>query len=211
MGPNRKSSPATTVVRSPGRVAELADAQDSGSCVRKDVGVQVPPRPRTHAGVPTELGTPTDRSRAERLSGHFRKEPWREPGRSWRIRVRSGRTPVRFPTTAPGVVQALVGPVRHASVESHVAVALGRIRALPIRAGKEQALAEFTPASGGMVTLCWPHDRGGLALTSVLTAMRPPGSESGLLSSNWVRPGPKFSRGSQGVCLVSSETRRSQH
>ena len=32
-----------------GRVAELADAQDSGSCVRKDVGVQVPPRPRTHA------------------------------------------------------------------------------------------------------------------------------------------------------------------
>jgi hypothetical protein len=39
------ASPATTVVRSPGRVAELADAQDSGSCVRKDVGVQVPPRP----------------------------------------------------------------------------------------------------------------------------------------------------------------------
>ena len=28
-----------------GRVAELADAQDSGSCVRKDVRVQVPPRP----------------------------------------------------------------------------------------------------------------------------------------------------------------------
>ena len=26
-------------------MAELADAQDSGSCVRKDVGVQVPPRP----------------------------------------------------------------------------------------------------------------------------------------------------------------------
>ncbi len=39
-------SAATTVVRSPGRVAELADAQDSGSCVRKDVRVQVPPRPR---------------------------------------------------------------------------------------------------------------------------------------------------------------------
>ena len=33
--------------RSLGRVAELADAQDSGSCVRKDVGVQVPPRPLT--------------------------------------------------------------------------------------------------------------------------------------------------------------------
>ena len=30
-----------------GRVAELADAQDSGSCVRKDVRVQVPPRPPT--------------------------------------------------------------------------------------------------------------------------------------------------------------------
>ncbi len=26
------------------RVAELADAQDSGSCVRKDVRVQIPPR-----------------------------------------------------------------------------------------------------------------------------------------------------------------------
>ena len=32
-----------------GRVAELADAQDSGSCVRKDVRVQVPPRPRRSA------------------------------------------------------------------------------------------------------------------------------------------------------------------
>src|ERR1017187_1000012 len=28
-----------------GRVAELADAQASGACIRKDVGVQVPPRP----------------------------------------------------------------------------------------------------------------------------------------------------------------------
>ncbi len=28
-----------------GRVAELADAQASGACVRKNVGVQVPPRP----------------------------------------------------------------------------------------------------------------------------------------------------------------------
>ena len=54
------ASPATTVVRSPGRVAELADAQDSGSCVRKDVGVQVPPRPphRLPRGDPG-LGTPT--------------------------------------------------------------------------------------------------------------------------------------------------------
>ena len=29
-----------------GEWRNLADAQDSGSCVRKDVGVQVPPRPR---------------------------------------------------------------------------------------------------------------------------------------------------------------------
>src|SRR6202167_6515808 len=28
-----------------GRVAKLADAQASGACIRKDVGVQVPPRP----------------------------------------------------------------------------------------------------------------------------------------------------------------------
>ena len=33
-----------------GRVAELADAQDSGSCVREDVGVQLPPRPPPIAG-----------------------------------------------------------------------------------------------------------------------------------------------------------------
>src|SRR3954468_23790581 len=38
--PNRSGS----VRLSRARVAELADAQDSGSCVRKDVGVQVPPR-----------------------------------------------------------------------------------------------------------------------------------------------------------------------
>ena len=35
-----------TIPGSIGRVAELADAQDSGSCDRKIVGVQVPPRPR---------------------------------------------------------------------------------------------------------------------------------------------------------------------
>lgn len=38
-------------VRSPlARVAELADAQDSGSCARKGVGVQVPPR-ALHSGI----------------------------------------------------------------------------------------------------------------------------------------------------------------
>ena len=42
-----------------GRVAELADAQDSGSCVRKDVGVQVPPRPPTDRGPrPTDSTCP---------------------------------------------------------------------------------------------------------------------------------------------------------
>jgi hypothetical protein len=40
--------PSGSLYRSLGRVAELADAQDSGSCVRKDVGVQVPPRPPTN-------------------------------------------------------------------------------------------------------------------------------------------------------------------
>ena len=39
-----------------GRVAELADAQASGACVRKDVGVQVPPRPRWVAGRPIRTG-----------------------------------------------------------------------------------------------------------------------------------------------------------
>src|SRR3954453_4392213 len=37
--------PCARVLGLLGRVAELVDAQDSGSCVRKDVGVQVPPRP----------------------------------------------------------------------------------------------------------------------------------------------------------------------
>ena len=40
--------PPDTLTR-PGRVAELADAQASGACVRKDVGVQVPPRPPSGA------------------------------------------------------------------------------------------------------------------------------------------------------------------
>ncbi len=35
---------AGTITRSHARVAELADAEDSGSCARKGVGVQVPPR-----------------------------------------------------------------------------------------------------------------------------------------------------------------------
>lgn len=52
--PEVQSPPALTDYRNqvadgtlafPGRVAELADAQDSGSCDRKIVGVQVPPRP----------------------------------------------------------------------------------------------------------------------------------------------------------------------
>ena len=48
--------------RTPGRVAELADAQASGACVRKDVGVQVPPRPRTRR---------PQRSTTPRSSGPF--------------------------------------------------------------------------------------------------------------------------------------------
>ena len=45
----------------PGRVAELADAQDSGSCDRKIVGVQVPPRPPPLQGGPTPLVSPRGR------------------------------------------------------------------------------------------------------------------------------------------------------
>ena len=43
---NASNSTVTDFASHHGRVAELADAQDSGSCVRKNVGVQVPPRPR---------------------------------------------------------------------------------------------------------------------------------------------------------------------
>src|SRR5262249_59665495 len=50
----------------PGRVAELADAQASGACVRKDVGVQVPPRPPRASDItcpetPTQLVTKPSR------------------------------------------------------------------------------------------------------------------------------------------------------
>ena len=43
------------------RVAELADAQASGACVRKDVGVQVPPRAQLFPlqGSPSEWLTQT--------------------------------------------------------------------------------------------------------------------------------------------------------
>jgi hypothetical protein len=47
MNPKRAHLKGTAMLSRSGRVAELADAQDSGSCVRKDVGVQVPPRPHT--------------------------------------------------------------------------------------------------------------------------------------------------------------------
>jgi hypothetical protein len=46
-------------------VAELADAQDSGSCVRKDVGVQVPPRPRL---------SPSETSRTDEPQGPRKHE-----------------------------------------------------------------------------------------------------------------------------------------
>ena len=49
-GRRSPSEVAATLAHSLGRVAELADAQASGACVRKDVGVQVPPRPPEGAG-----------------------------------------------------------------------------------------------------------------------------------------------------------------
>src|SRR5690606_20557123 len=45
VSPTTGTHGATVRFPRPGRVAELADAQDSGSCDRKIVGVQVPPRP----------------------------------------------------------------------------------------------------------------------------------------------------------------------
>src|SRR6516164_3601603 len=76
----RRGAPlaATTVGRSLGRVAELADAQDSGSCVRKDVRVQVPPRPLTsltHSGS-SESGGARRSSDDDRAQG----TPVRPPG-----------------------------------------------------------------------------------------------------------------------------------
>src|SRR3974377_1936120 len=50
-----------------GRVAELADAQDSGSCVRKDVGVQVPPRPPNRIDRSWPTGSASDGSRPGRV------------------------------------------------------------------------------------------------------------------------------------------------
>ena len=44
-GPDYRNKVAGSTISVPGRVAELADAQDSGSCDREIVGVQVPPRP----------------------------------------------------------------------------------------------------------------------------------------------------------------------
>src|SRR3970282_2560355 len=54
------TGPHGATVRFPrlGRVAELADAQDSGSCDRKIVGGQVPPRPRLFQGGATPRVSP---------------------------------------------------------------------------------------------------------------------------------------------------------
>ena len=53
------------------RVAELADAQDSGSCVRKDVRVQVPPRAhfRSRDGRPPPLTVNVDHQPAAHSTG----------------------------------------------------------------------------------------------------------------------------------------------
>src|SRR5215213_4980671 len=52
LGTDRPARRRLSTLGSPlGRVAELADAQASGACVRKDVGVQVPPRPPHRAVV----------------------------------------------------------------------------------------------------------------------------------------------------------------
>jgi hypothetical protein len=44
-GPAGSFTHVALVTHHSGEWRNLADAQDSGSCVRKDVGVQVPPRP----------------------------------------------------------------------------------------------------------------------------------------------------------------------
>ena len=57
-----------------GRVAELADALASGASVRKDVGVQVPPRPPPHPGPsPRDMGHDGGvQARTSALSGNVR-------------------------------------------------------------------------------------------------------------------------------------------
>ncbi len=75
-----------SLYRSLGRVAELADAQDSGSCVRKDVGVQVPPRP--------------PKGYRDKWAGRTHRTPW--PKRLGRMRglKRVGLAP-QSPSFAP--------------------------------------------------------------------------------------------------------------
>ena len=91
LGPSRGRASVTVSL---GRVAELADAEDSGSCVRKDVGVQVPPRPPALtwpvAGwLPARSSTSTCRYNhfATRSAAHTLALPW-EAGSALQLRAR---------------------------------------------------------------------------------------------------------------------------
>ena len=67
---NAPKRPWYAAISTTGRVAELADAQASGACVRKDVGVQVPPRPLASRDGQNRLRGTFRRAEFRRRSGH---------------------------------------------------------------------------------------------------------------------------------------------
>jgi hypothetical protein len=84
LGMDSEGGSSGSLCRSLGRVAELADAQDSGSCVRKDVGVQVPPRPLRGTDISGRIAPtkPWPECRSEAQLPHDGADSPRIPGRS---------------------------------------------------------------------------------------------------------------------------------
>ena len=107
-----------------GRVAELADAQASGACIRKDVGVQVPPRPP--AEVLLVRGTSDDSYRTDAPSSAQSTDDSPSDDAS----TRGAPPDIRHPSRSP---QIRTGPVDE--VAESVAESINASTGAPVAAG----------------------------------------------------------------------------
>ena len=146
--------------RAHARVAELADAQDSGSCARKGVGVQVPPRARVSFGTPREAEASIPRLAASSRAVGGAGDP---PPRSWAV---AGRIASMLSIPARGHATR---PTRGRRVDPTPG---SRHR----RSGRRSACCRGTPSPGGRAPGRASSGRGRIctiAVDAVRNAMLP--------------------------------------
>ncbi len=128
IGPNPTGHPGTGAappsrytglrVLRPGRVPELADGQDSGSCARKRVGVQLPPRPLS-----PRRSTHTREARSGPTSTGLLPELRRQTSLGPEPRWKGERSPVPFEHDPERVARELAGKM--AARARHLCMLLG--------------------------------------------------------------------------------------